>query len=223
MSSGISDQTSPDSTKLGGWLFRHRTAIPIPFAVALLTLRNGLSAFSWTLIAAGVILTVGGEAIRLAAVHRIGVISRTRSERLGPLVTGGPFAYVRNPLYIGNVLIWVGFAVTARLVWAAPVVAILLVAEYHAIVKWEEQLLDSRYGDQYGVYRTAVPRWVPRLSAWHRPAPISRQAVPGTESAPPVPGTEQLGFSWSETMFSERGTLVAIALGWVLLWIKARF
>ncbi len=224
MASGISDQTSPDSTKLGGWLFRHRTAIPIPIALVLLVAPAGAAARSWTPVVTGVVLTLVGEALRLASVHRIGVISRTRSERLGPLITSGPFAHVRNPLYIGNVLIWTGFSVTAGLVWAAPIVALMLLAEYHAIVKWEEQLLESRYGDGFGAYRAAVPRWVPRASPWHRVALISRPSVPGTEGQKAVAGegTSREGFSWRETLFSERGTLIAIAAGYVLLWLKAR-
>jgi protein-S-isoprenylcysteine O-methyltransferase Ste14 len=40
----------------------------------------------------------------------------------GPLVSSGPFARVRNPLYLGNIAIWIGFALTARLVWLAPVI-----------------------------------------------------------------------------------------------------
>jgi protein-S-isoprenylcysteine O-methyltransferase Ste14 len=223
MASGISDQRSPDSTKLGGWLFRHRTAIPIPFALALLVLRAGQQPFSWTLAGSGVILTLAGEALRLASVHRIGAISRTRADRLGPLVTSGPFGYVRNPLYIGNILIWIGFATTAGLVWLAPIVGLLLVAEYHAIVQWEEQLLASRYGGDYDTYRLAVPRWVPRLSAWHQVARNPCQQVPGTGFQQSVPGTELGGFSWRETLFSERGTLIAIVVGYVLLWLKARF
>ena len=212
MASGISDQTSPDSTKVGAWLFRHRTAIPVPIALALLIVPAGRP-FSWTLGLVGVAITVSGEALRVAAVHHIGVISRTRSDRLGPLVTSGPFAFVRNPLYIGNVLIWMGFAVTAGLLGAAPVVGVLLLAEYHAIAKWEEGRLESRYGQEYATYRSAVPGWLPRLHAWHRMAPVSCDEVPG----PHAP------FSWRETLFSERGTLVAIAAGYALLWIKARF
>jgi protein-S-isoprenylcysteine O-methyltransferase Ste14 len=224
MASGISDQTSPDSTKLGGWLFRHRTAIPIPIALVLLVVPAGAAAHSWTLVVAGVMLTLSGEALRLGSVHRIGVISRTRSERLGPLVTSGPFAYVRNPLYIGNVLIWAGFAVTAGLVWVTPIAVALLLVEYHAIVKWEEQLLRSRNGDTYEAYRAAVPRWVPRLGARHRLPPSQAQPVPGTGNRESVPGTGSAGdgFSWRETCFSERGTLLAIVAGYVLLWLKAR-
>ena len=204
-SSGISDQTSPDSTKLGEWLFRHRTALPLPIAGIILGLRVGEGAPSAILVGAGVVLTVTGELIRLWGVRHIGAISRTRSDRLGPLVATGPFALIRNPLYVGNVLIWVGFALSARLVWLAPLVVILLGAEYHAIVKWEETLLVSRLGVAYRDYAARVPRWIPGFSF----------VRPSTPPAEP--------FSWTQTLFSERGTFVAIAVGYLLLWIKARF
>ena len=205
--SGISDQSSPDSIKIGEWLFRRRTALPVPLALALLFLRLGQAPFTWTLAAAGVVLTAAGELIRLGAVHHIGVISRTRSDRLGPLITTGPFGLVRNPLYLGNVMLWVGFAVTARLVWAAPVIAALLVLEYHLIIRWEESLLVSRYGATYREYARRVPRWLPRPGAYDA-------ASDGAHAAP--------SFTWRDTLFSERGTLIAIAGGYLLLWAKAK-
>jgi protein-S-isoprenylcysteine O-methyltransferase Ste14 len=202
-SSEISDQRSPDSTKkIGGWLFRHRTSLPVPIALALLLIPATEGSSSWTLAGVGLVLTVSGEAIRLWAVHHIGAISRTRSERLGPLVDSGPFALVRNPLYIGNILLWVGFTVTAGLLWMAPIVLILLALEYHAIVRWEEQLLESRLGEAYRQYVSRVPRWLPRR--------LSAGAAP----------SDAKGFSWGETLFSERGTLVAIAAGYLLLSLK---
>src|SRR5262249_40833368 len=201
-------QSSPDSIKVGKWLFRHRTSVPLPFAIALLWLRVGEAHPSWTLTAAGVILTGGGELLRLLAVHHIGGISRTRSDRLGPLITTGPFAVVRNPLYLGNIAIWVGFAVTARLVWLAPIIAVLLLAEYDAIVRWEEALLESRHGEAYRLYASRVARWLPAQKL----AAVLATAVP----APPAVAA----FTWRETFFSERGTLVAIAVGCALLWLK---
>jgi protein-S-isoprenylcysteine O-methyltransferase Ste14 len=197
----------PDlTTRLGGWLFRHRTALPLPVALAILTLRIGEAPPSASLAAAGVGLTLAGEALRLWGVHHIGVISRTRSDRLGPLVAAGPFAYVRNPLYVGNLALWVGFALTARLVWLAPIVLVLLGAAYHAIVRWEEELLEARLGDVYRGYAARVPRWLPR----------SKDRKGGK-------GREDSTYSWRETVFSERGTLIAIAAGYLLLWTKARF
>jgi len=197
----------PDlTTRLGGWLFRHRTALPLPVALAILTLRIGEAPPSAALAAAGVGLTLAGEALRLWGVHHIGVISRTRSDRLGPLVAAGPFAYLRNPLYVGNIALWVGFALTARLVWLAPIVLVLLGAAYHAIVRWEEELLEARLGDAYRGYAARVPRWLPRSK--------DRKGSKGREDST---------YSWRETVFSERGTLIAIAAGYVLLWTKARF
>ena len=200
----------PDlTTRLGGWLFRHRTALPLPVALAILTLRIGEAPPSAALAAAGVGLTLAGEALRLWGVHHIGVISRTRSDRLGPLVAAGPFAYVRNPLYVGNLALWAGFALTARLVWLAPIVLVLLGAAYHAIVRWEEELLEARLGDAYRAYAARVPRWVPK-SRDHKESKDREAFAPVT-------------FSWRETVFSERGTLIAIAAGYLLLWTKARF
>jgi hypothetical protein len=171
---------------------------------------------------AGIALTAAGELIRLWAVQHIGTISRTRSDRLGPLINDGPFALVRNPLYLGNIVLWVGFAVTARVVWLAPVAAVLLGAEYHAIVRWEERLLEARLGDTYRQYRARVPRWLPRA----RPSTSSGRADSGSSqnAADPlmVSVSNHEPFSWRETLFSERGTLLAMAAGYLLLWLKAR-
>ena len=195
------------TTRIGGWLFRRRTWLPLPAALAILTLRIGESAPSPFLAGIGVGVTVLGELIRLWGVHHIGTISRTRSERLGPLVAGGPFALIRNPLYVGNIALWVGFALTARLVWLAPVIFVLFALEYHAIVRWEETLLAERLGEPYRRYVQRVPRWLPRLGDDSSHA--TEQAMPSSAA-----------FSWRETLFSERGTLIAIGVGYGLLAVK---
>jgi protein-S-isoprenylcysteine O-methyltransferase Ste14 len=203
------------TTRLGGWLFRHRTILPLPFAAAILGLRVGLAPLSGGLMAAGVMVTAAGELLRLWGVHHIGVISRTRADRLGPLVSSGPFALVRNPLYLGNIAIWMGFALTARLVWLAPVILILLGRVYHAIVRWEEQLLESRLGDDYREYASRVPRWFPRLS--------NRGDSQARREKHQVSAVKSGGRTWRATLLSERGTLLAIAAGYLLLFLKARF
>lgn len=197
---------------MGGWLFRRRSAIPLPIVALLLIPSSGPSAPaclscpscpSCPTRLAGLLLVLAGELLRLWAVRHIGVISRTRSDRIGPLVDSGPFACVRNPLYLGNILLWVGFTLSAGLVWLAPLVAALLAFEYHAIVRWEERLVDSRIGAPYRAYKARVPRWLPRPAA-RRPTPTL-----------PL-------FSWRQTFFSERGTLIAIAAGYAVLAIKDR-
>ncbi|MGE0448335.1 MAG: isoprenylcysteine carboxylmethyltransferase family protein [Vicinamibacterales bacterium] len=191
-------------SRIGGWLFRHRTSLPLPVVAILLLVppeRNGPS--TWTLLPlAGAIVVTAGELLRLWGVHHIGVISRTRTDRLGPLIDSGPFGLVRNPLYLGNLLIWAGFAASARLLWLLPAVVGGMALAYHAIVRWEERLLESRIGESYRRYTTRVPRWIPRVAA-----------------PPATPASN--GFTWRETLFSERGTLIAIAAGYGLLAAKA--
>jgi len=202
---------APVVARLGGWLFRQRTWLPVPLAAALIIIPATSTAPPAPFWIAGLTLVAAGEALRLWSVHHIGAISRTRSDRLGPLVAAGPFAFVRNPLYIGNIALWAGFAVTAQLLWLTPAIVLLLALEYHAIVRWEEQLLAARLGDAYRDYATRVSRWLPGFPS----------AAP-TPALPSGRGTDSATFSWRETLFSERGTLIAIAAGIVVLLVKRR-
>lgn len=189
--------------RLGGWLFRQRTWLPLPLAAALIVIPPADSGPAGPFWIAGLALVLAGESLRLWSVHHIGAISRTRSDRLGPLISTGPFARVRNPLYLGNIALWAGFAVTARLLWLAPLVIVLLAVEYHAIVRWEEELLAARLAESYRDYVRRVPRWLP---SWTGPAVSASTAT----------------FSWRQTLFSERGTLIAIAVGFAVLYIKLK-
>lgn len=186
--------------RLGGWLFKQRSWLPIPIVVALVALP--MDAQHPLALWGGVLLVASGQGIRLWAVHHIGVISRTRSERLGPLISTGPFAHVRNPLYLGNIALWLGFTVSAGLLWLAPLVLLMLGVEYHAIVRWEEGLLTTRIGESYRSYLTRVPRWIP---SWQSGA---TETITGA-------------YSWRDTLFSERSTLIAVAIGYLILWFKA--
>jgi len=85
-------------------------------------------------------------------------------------------------------------------------IVVVLAVEYHAIVRWEEERLEARFGDEYRAYAARVPRWLPR----------GNRGVRGIRRG-------QLAFSWRETLFSERGTLIAMAAGYALLSLKARF
>jgi protein-S-isoprenylcysteine O-methyltransferase Ste14 len=197
--------------RAGGWLFRRRTSIPVPLALALLLIPADSGRETSLLFAGGAAIVAAGESLRLWAVRHIGVISRTRSDRLGPLVSSGPFGLVRNPLYLGNIALWVGFAVSARLTWLVPVVLLVLSLEYHAIVRWEEELLTARRGDEYQAYAARVPRWLPSIVNNRQSTADSGQST--VASRPSIN-------SWSDVFFSERGTLIAIAAGYLLLWVK---
>jgi protein-S-isoprenylcysteine O-methyltransferase Ste14 len=116
--------------------------------------------FRWV---AGLTLMVLGEGVRLAAVGHIGPASRTRDDSATRVVDTGPYAIVRNPLYIGNLCLWAGLGV---LLWPWALVApMLLGCEYVFIVRWEEHNLRRQLGLPYEAYCARVSRWWPRPSA----------------------------------------------------------
>lgn len=106
---------------------------------------------------AGFVLVVFGEAIRVwSAGHLV------KSE---VLTVSGPFAHVRNPLYIGSFFITCGYSTMTGgwLVWA--IVIPLFFAFHGAAVIWEERFLIEQFGDDFKVYCKRVPRIIPSLSA----------------------------------------------------------
>ncbi len=185
----------------GAWLFRYRSFLPVPLALILLFVRYG-EVTSLAVVAAGAALVLSGQALRLWAVRHIGTISRTRTTRYGPLMTAGPYAVVRNPLYVGNWLLWTGFAVWSGLLWMVPIAWIVFFAQYRAIAGWEAAFIRSKYPGAYDDYARAVRPWMPR---W---PPLSA-LTPITPLHP-----------WRDVFFSERGTLLAVALVSVLLTVK---
>ena len=177
---------------LGEWFFRQRSWTPIPFmlALALLSFRESRDAITW---APGLILLVFGETLRVWGVAVVGKESRTRGGGVGRLATHGPYAYVRNPLYLGNFLLTLGATFISELLWFIPVVVALFVVQYVPIVLWEERVLAERFGPQYAAYCQQVPRWLPR---W-------RRQTPGDSTTP---------YQWRAAFWSERSTFGTLAL-----------
>ena len=146
------------SAQIGGVLFRARGWLPVIFLGIPLLARGSTSPFRWEI---GLALIVMGEMVRLAGVAAAGSVTRRRSRNVQRLVTYGIFAWVRNPLYIGNFLIWIGFVTISGVVWFLPVAVLLFAVEYELIVRYEEGVLESTFGREYLEYKQFTPRWVP--------------------------------------------------------------
>jgi protein-S-isoprenylcysteine O-methyltransferase Ste14 len=76
------------------------------------------------------------------------------------LATTGPYAYSRNPLYLGSIIIAIGFALAARDGWVAAGIVILFVLIYVPVIRSEEAFLRDRFAE-YDSYVSRVPRIVP--------------------------------------------------------------
>ena len=177
---------------LGEWLFRRRSWTPIPLmlALALFSFRESRDAITWI---PGLILLVCGEALRVWGVAVAGKESRTRGGGVGRLATHGPYAYVRNPLYLGNFLLTLGATFISELLWLIPVVILLFVVQYVPIVLWEERVLAQRFGPQHAAYCRQVLRWLPR---WRRQTPRGITTP----------------YQWRAAFWSERSTFGTLAV-----------
>jgi protein-S-isoprenylcysteine O-methyltransferase Ste14 len=158
----ISEAERRPSARIGAVLFRHRGWLPVPFLLVPLLARGAMGPRYWII---GFALIVLGEAIRLAGVAAAGTVTRRRSRTVQRLVTYGIFAWMRNPLYVGNFLIWIGFTVISGVLWFIPVAVLLFAVEYTLIVRYEEGVLESIFGPEYLAYKARTPRWLPRPPA----------------------------------------------------------
>jgi protein-S-isoprenylcysteine O-methyltransferase Ste14 len=142
------------------------TLLAIPAGV--LAVAGKPSAFS---IAIGLPLAFLGEAVRAWAVGYSGVTTRGDTVTAPALVTAGPYAYVRNPLYVGNTITALGFALAftggnGPALRAALVLGSLatMVGVYATIVPHEQRYLRETFGEAFDAYAAAVPPVVPRTT-----------------------------------------------------------
>ncbi len=151
--------------KLGGaggglppvW-YRFRGRLFLPIVVFLLLCHSGESE-AWFVFPAGTALFLAGFAARVwAQVHL-----RYRLDVHRVLTTTGPYAYVRNPAYIGSTLILLGLCVASELLWFLPAMLAWCVIVFGGAVRYEEAHLLRKHGEPYRRYLARVPRWRPRF------------------------------------------------------------
>jgi protein-S-isoprenylcysteine O-methyltransferase Ste14 len=156
--SPVSASESSRPARIGAVIFRNRGWLPVPFLVVPLLAPGGITRLG-ALVA--VVLIALGEAWRLWGVATAGTVTRRRSRDVQKLVTHGPFALSRNPLYNGNYLLWMGFVALSGVWWFIPVATVLFAVEYFFIVRYEEGVLESIFGEEYLAFKRRTPRWIP--------------------------------------------------------------
>jgi protein-S-isoprenylcysteine O-methyltransferase Ste14 len=200
--SGAPESGSPP----GGLLFRYRSVVGVALAISIgiLCLLHSVAIPVWRMplvpwhLGVGFALLAGGVSLRLWAILQIGGSARKTSRlKAVRIISWGPFALVRNPLYIANATVFAGFTVLCGFYWILPLVLAVLWIWYDAIVRREETFLDASFPGEYAAYRQSTNRWIPRFKLRKRPPDV-----------PPYPLLRALK--------RERGHLLAVTTGLIL-------
>lgn len=135
-----------------------RIRVPLGFVFAALYI--WLAHPRWWSIAAGAVVAALGLGVRASASGHV--------KKNEELTTSGPYAHTRNPLYVGSILIGIGFGIASRNLWVAVVLVVMFLAIYVPVVRSEEAFLRGKF-PHFDDYARRVPRFGYRLRA----APLS--------------------------------------------------
>lgn len=183
----------PLKDRIGDFCFRFRGGIVAILAVYSLIWAQP----EWTWLGHGFVFALLGESLRLWAIGYSGEPTRGEFLEAPRLVTAGPYAYVRNPLYVGNLLNSLGVVTAAFMPWASTTAWGLwgsVVLFYLFLGNYEEKFLLQTFGTEYEDYRRHVPAWIPKAYGYAR---------------------AQGEFSWRQGWRFERTSLI----WWVLIWL----
>jgi protein-S-isoprenylcysteine O-methyltransferase Ste14 len=116
--------------------------------------------------AGGLCLVLAGLGVRAWAAGFAGRHTRTSKIEGNKLVTVGPYAHVRNPIYLGSVILGFGMVLLIGDRRLLVPCALTFLALYLGLIPAEEEFLSQKFRDEYEAYCRHVPRLLPRLRAW---------------------------------------------------------
>lgn len=121
-----------------------------------------------------VLLGLVGRAWAAGCAGRHTRLARIEAPRL---ITGGPYGYVRNPIYLASIFVGLGMVGLLGDPWMLVPCIAVFVFLYASIVPAEEEFLSARFGTAYARYRENVPRIVPRLRRWQEAEAVPLDAT----------------------------------------------
>jgi protein-S-isoprenylcysteine O-methyltransferase Ste14 len=149
-------------------IFKYRSYTPLPFILLMVIFQKA----TITSMLIGFAIALFGEFWRLWGVSHAGSETRTTDGVGGTfLVVSGPYAHVRNPLYIGNMLMYLGIGIMSMALFPYLHIAALLFFfwQYFVIIKEEESFLKGKYGKSFENYLASVPKLIPSFRKYKNP------------------------------------------------------
>ena len=147
------------------FFFKYRSYTPIPIAFLIIYFASEQKPY----FLLGLLMLLFGESIRIWAVSYAGGKTRTRNVGAPELCTCGPYAFTRNPLYLGNMFMYIGIALVAgapNIIFMILIIFSFFMIQYILIVSLEEETLTNLFGEAYIDYKKNVPPIFPRITPW---------------------------------------------------------
>ena len=132
------------------------------------------TALGWPAQAVGMLLIAAGASVLLDSFSRFALQGLGTPAPVFPtrnLVVTGLYRYVRNPMYLAVLTVILGQSLLLGNARVPAYGALVWLAFHLFVVGYEEPKLRATYGAEYERFWAAVPRWIPRLSAWHPSKP----------------------------------------------------
>jgi protein-S-isoprenylcysteine O-methyltransferase Ste14 len=156
MNEGSQSGSRPSPTTGDTWSrVARRIRVPLGFVFAVVFVSLARPSTT-SLIAGGLVLLPGLLLRGLASGH----VQKDKQ-----LTTSGPYAYTRNPLYLGSLVLAAGFAIAARSWWIVAIMLLMFAVIYIPVIAGEERYLRRTFPD-YDDYARHVPRLLPRLTPY---------------------------------------------------------
>jgi protein-S-isoprenylcysteine O-methyltransferase Ste14 len=154
----VSELLQPGTSPVSGYSWSRiarRIRVPLGFIFAVVFVF--LARPSRTSLVVGALVLVPGLVLRgLASGH----VQKDKQ-----LTTSGPYAYTRNPLYLGSLMLAAGFAIAARSWWIVAIMLLMFAVIYVPVIAGEERYLRQAF-PEYDDYARHVPRFLPRLTRY---------------------------------------------------------
>jgi protein-S-isoprenylcysteine O-methyltransferase Ste14 len=162
-------------TTLSRAIFSHRLHVGLMFVVlgALVVRPRSIFGAHQTLgVTMSLALVVLGLIVRAWAGGCAGAHTRKATIEAPRLITGGPYAYVRNPIYLASIVLGLGMVGLLGDPWMFVLYVAVFVFLYTAIVPAEEAFLRKAFPEEFARYCAHVPRLLPKWRPWREASPI---------------------------------------------------
>lgn len=180
------------------FIFRTRGLYLFVSLSAILLLKHATSSrvTMWVYLVS-LALSILVAAFRVWAAGFIGSTARAGETHADVLITAGPYAYVRNPMYLTALALGLLFGVMSGLWYSVLIWVAAYTFVYSQAIPYEEEFLRKKFGREYEEYCNRVPRLIPNLEGYDRSAGV---------------------FSLREAVLNEVAVLIVVPMFWLLYW-----